>query len=51
MSEIAAKYKASFPEIKLFTIDEEFGGWEKAQKTHFVDDASFDQIYAVVDKP
>ena len=50
-AEVAAKYKASFPELKLFTIDEEFGGWEKAQKTHFVDDASFDQIYAVVDKP
>jgi sulfate/thiosulfate-binding protein len=49
--EVAAKYKASFPEIKLFTIDEEFGGWEKAQKTHFVVDASFDQIYAVTDKP
>ncbi|MDB4988650.1 MAG: hypothetical protein JWN04_3828 [Myxococcaceae bacterium] len=48
---IAAKYASSFPELKLFTVDEEFGGWEKAQKAHFIDGASFDQIYAVSDKP
>ena len=34
-----------FPKIKLFTIDEVFGGWAKAQKTHFADGGVFDQIY------
>lgn len=42
---IAAKYAANFPKIKLFTIDEAFGGWQKAQKAHFADGGSFDQIY------
>ena len=31
--------------MKLFTIDEVFGGWDKAQKTHFADGGVFDQIY------
>jgi sulfate transport system substrate-binding protein len=31
---------------KLYTIDRDFGGWQKAQKTHFSDGGSFDQIYA-----
>ncbi len=35
----------SFSELKLFTIDELFGGWKKAQKTHFADGGVFDQIY------
>ena len=43
--QIAAKYAAQFPEIKLFTIGDVFGGWAKAQKTHFVNGAIFDQIY------
>ena len=34
-----------FPKLKLFTIDEKFGGWEKAQPTHFADGGVFDQIY------
>ena len=34
-----------FPDLKLFTIDEAFGGWAKAQKTHFSDGGVFDQIY------
>ena len=34
---VAAKYAAQFPKSKLFTIDEMFGGWQKAQKTHFAD--------------
>jgi len=42
---IAAKYAANFPKIHLFTIDEVFGGWAKAQKTHFADGGVFDQIY------
>ncbi|MBH8599142.1 sulfate ABC transporter substrate-binding protein [Thermoactinomyces sp. CICC 10523] len=42
---VAAKYASQFPKIDLFTIDEVFGGWEKAQKTHFADGGIFDQIY------
>jgi len=44
---LAAKYAAQFPKIALFTIDEVFGGWAKAQKTHFADGGVFDQIYSV----
>ena len=42
---IAKKYTANFSEVKLVTIDGEFGGWTKAQKTHFADGGTFDQIY------
>lgn len=42
---VAAKYSTRFAKIKLFTIDEVFGGWQKAQKTHFSDGGFFDQIY------
>ncbi|HTK40481.1 MAG TPA: sulfate ABC transporter substrate-binding protein [Gemmatimonadales bacterium] len=42
---IAQKYAAQFPKINLFTIDEVFGGWRKAQATHFADGGVFDQIY------
>jgi len=42
---VAKKYAAQFPKVKLFTIDEVFGGWTKAQKAHFADGGSFDQIY------
>ena len=42
---VAAKYAAQFPKIKLVTIDNTFGGWQKAQKTHFADGGTFDQIY------
>ena len=42
---VAAKYAKNFPPVKLFTIDEVFGGWTKAQKTHFADGGVFDQIY------
>jgi len=41
----AAKYSGQFPNVKLFTIDETFGGWQKAQKAHFADGGVFDQIY------
>ena len=44
-AKVAAKYAAQFPKIKLVTIDDTFGGWQKAQKTHFADGGSFDQIY------
>ena len=36
---------ARFPDVKLVTIDEVFGGWQKAQKEHFADSGHFDQIY------
>jgi sulfate/thiosulfate-binding protein len=42
---IAAQYAGQFAKVKLFTIDEVFGGWQKAQKTHFADGGVFDQIY------
>ena len=42
---VLAKYKAQFPPLKTFTIDEVFGGWAKAQQTHFVNGGVFDQIY------
>ncbi|MCG3204634.1 MAG: Sulfate-binding protein [Elusimicrobia bacterium] len=40
-----SKYANTFPKVTLFTIDELFGGWQKAQKTHFMDGGLFDQIY------
>jgi sulfate/thiosulfate transport system substrate-binding protein len=42
---VAAKYAQQFPAVKLFTIDEVFGGWAKAQPLHFGDGGVFDQIY------
>jgi sulfate/thiosulfate-binding protein len=42
---IAAKYASIFPQLELVTIDTAFGGWAKAQKTHFADGGVFDQIY------
>lgn len=44
--QVATKYAKQFPKIKLFNIQDVFGGWAKAQKTHFVNGAIFDQIYA-----
>src|SRR6266436_9333649 len=41
---VAQKHSADFPKLTLFTIDEVFGGWQKAQKTHFADGGVFDQI-------
>jgi sulfate/thiosulfate-binding protein len=42
---IAAKYAQQFPKVSLITIDEVFGGWAKAQKVHFADGGTFDQVY------
>ena len=42
---VARKYAAAFPAINLIGIDDVFGGWQKAQKTHFADGGVFDQIY------
>ena len=44
-AKVAEKYSKQFPKIKLFTIDDTFGGWTNAQKTHFADGGLFDQIY------
>lgn len=41
---VAARHARNFPPLKLFTIDEVFGGWGKAQSTHFADGGLFDQI-------
>ncbi len=41
----AERYASVFPKIELFTIDDTFGGWTKAQQTHFADGGVFDQIY------
>lgn len=45
LDSVAHEYASQFPQLKLFTIDELFGGWQKAQKTHFADGGTFDQIY------
>ncbi|WP_439891388.1 sulfate ABC transporter substrate-binding protein [Ralstonia sp. 25C] len=42
---VAKKHEAEFPKVKLVTIDDTFGGWQKAQKTHFADGGQFDQLY------
>jgi sulfate transport system substrate-binding protein len=42
---VAAKYAAVFPQVPLVTVDDTFGGWTKAQATHFADGGTFDKIY------
>jgi sulfate transport system substrate-binding protein len=42
---VAARHAKTFPKIDLFTIDELFGGWARAQKIHFADGGVFDQVY------
>jgi len=44
-SEIAKEYENSFAKVELFTVDDVFGGWTKAQKEHFSEGGVFDQIY------
>jgi sulfate transport system substrate-binding protein len=43
---VAAKHAAHLPKLRLLTVDGDFGGWQKAQKTHFADNGTFDQIYS-----
>jgi sulfate/thiosulfate transport system substrate-binding protein len=43
--ETLKKYSADLPPLKLFTVDETFGGWVKTQQTFFADGGVFDQIY------
>ena len=45
LQSVAAKYPATFPTLERFTLQELFGNWQKAHKTHFADDGTFDQIY------
>jgi sulfate transport system substrate-binding protein len=45
-ADVSAKYASKFPKLPLVTVDEAFGGWQKAQATHFADGGTFDQIYA-----
>ena len=45
LASVAAKYADRFPRLGLFTIDELFGGWQKAQHKHFDDGGVFDKIY------
>jgi sulfate/thiosulfate transport system substrate-binding protein len=42
---VAVKHKTTFKQLDLFTVDEVFGSWAKAEKTHFADGGLFDQIY------
>ena len=45
MTQVAARYAAKFPSLELVTIAD-FGGWAKAQQTHFADGGTFDRIYS-----
>lgn len=45
LASVANKYKDRFKSLDIFSVDEVFGGWTKAQKTHFADGGTFDQIY------
>lgn len=45
LDKVAKKYAAQFPKVNLVKIDDVFGGWARAQPTHFGDGGSFDQIY------
>ena len=42
---VAARHAPAFPSLELFTVHEAFGGWAKAQATHFADGGVFDRIY------
>ncbi len=46
LESVAKKYEGQFTKVNLITIDDVFGGWQKAQKKHFADGGVFDEIYA-----
>jgi sulfate/thiosulfate transport system substrate-binding protein len=46
LESVARKHASAFPAVRLVTVDEVFGGWQRAQKTHFADGGVFDQIYS-----
>jgi sulfate/thiosulfate transport system substrate-binding protein len=43
--EVLARYRSKFPDVRMLTIDRDFGGWAAAQTRHFADGAVFDQIF------
>jgi sulfate transport system substrate-binding protein len=45
LKEVAARHDSQFPHLALFTVDQVFGGWQKAQKKHFDEGGTFDRIY------
>jgi sulfate/thiosulfate-binding protein len=45
LASVRAKYARQFPKVKLFTLNSVFGSWRQAQKAHFADGGTFDQIY------
>ena len=45
-ADVAARFADQFAKVDLFTVDAVFGGWQKAQATHFADGGTFDQVYA-----
>jgi sulfate transport system substrate-binding protein len=45
LASVAARHAGQFAQLRLFTVDELFGGWQQAQQTHFADHGTFDQIY------
>jgi sulfate/thiosulfate transport system substrate-binding protein len=45
--QILEKYRDEFPQLDLFSVDQVFGGWDKANARHFADGAVFDQVYLV----
>jgi len=45
-AKVLAKYAKAFPKVATFTVDQVFGGWAQAQKTHFNDGATYDQVIA-----
>lgn len=45
LQSVAAKYEKFFPKVNLIKVDDIFGGWQKAQRTHFADGGTFDEIY------
>ncbi|MBL9173235.1 MAG: sulfate ABC transporter substrate-binding protein [Verrucomicrobiales bacterium] len=50
LASVAKKYEAQFPKIELLTIDRDFGGWAKAQKEHFSEGGTFDQVQAAAQR-
>jgi sulfate transport system substrate-binding protein len=44
-AEVAARYAQQFPEVRMFTVDEVFGGWARAQAEHFADGGIYDRVF------
>jgi sulfate transport system substrate-binding protein len=43
--EVLKQFAQQFPKLKTHTVENDFGGWPAAQKTHFSDGGTFDQVY------